>query len=114
MYKRQQLSRHQTVARVENYETIVDDFTKDNTPLEREILSAYFADSGYAKKMIAPVNKLRRTILYVNSSTNESITSLWNQIDKLCKGRCRFVGDLVSYTEFSNAVITGFHKSILY
>ena len=101
------------VSQAENFDSIVSEFSDPSEPMNKEIMASLFEDTGYARKLFHQPTDRKRTILYLNSSVNADVTKLWNQVERLCKDQCQLVGDLISYTEFSNRVITGFHKSIL-
>ncbi len=101
------------VSRAENFDSIVSEFSDPSEPMNKEIMASLFEDTGYARKLFHQSTDWKRSILYLNSSVNSDVTKLWRQVKDLCKNKCQLVGDLVSYTEFSNRVITGFHKSIL-
>lgn len=111
-----ELTKLESVFKVEDPEEIADDWVKGFPPLKQDLIKRELSMSPLWEKYYSHEGTLR-VPLYLKEQDLQSMRKLRDQVAKLCGGTCRLAGQRVVYLEYGEKIsvtmIESFAVSIL-
>lgn len=106
------LKTHRVVANIESSYMVQDFLESQVHETEKNPVVQLWQDSWFARRLISE-NHVHRAIVYLNSMENDVIDDFIKFTEGLCKDRCKLVGTIISYSEFSGRVLNTLFESFL-
>lgn len=105
------ISKVKNIKQIENQKTLNKFLTTGVPNKFHSVVKNDFKGSSLHKRYESEYYK-RRHILYFKKSHYEIMIKTKERIESICKMKCKLIGEIISYTEFTDKIPLGFIKSL--
>ena len=105
------ISKLKNIKQIENQKSLNQFLTEGIPPKYHSVITNDFKGSNLHKRYESEYFK-RRHIMYFKKSHYEVMIKTKKSIESICQKKCKLIGEIISYTEFTDKIPLGFMKSL--